>query len=97
MFFKNKTAYDMRISDWSSDVCSSDLFHDQLVAELRELWSEGYGYKLNIGTYHTGHGSKMKFLAAVPHPKDYERFFVSEFDAFVRKVKRREIVRASLW
>src|SRR3546814_1077359 len=24
-FFKRKTAYDMRISDWSSDVCSSDL------------------------------------------------------------------------
>src|SRR3546814_17092107 len=26
-FFKRKTAYEMRISDWSSDVCSSDL-HD---------------------------------------------------------------------
>src|SRR3546814_18430035 len=26
-FFKQKTAYDMRISDWSSDVCSSDLLH----------------------------------------------------------------------
>src|SRR3546814_502691 len=25
-FFKRKTAYEMRISDWSSDVCSSDLF-----------------------------------------------------------------------
>src|SRR3546814_16219424 len=25
-FFKQKSAYDMRISDWSSDVCSSDLF-----------------------------------------------------------------------
>src|SRR3546814_8545449 len=25
-FFKKKTAYEMRISDWSSDVCSSDLF-----------------------------------------------------------------------
>src|SRR3546814_7056310 len=25
-FFKQKTAYAMRISDWSSDVCSSDLF-----------------------------------------------------------------------
>src|SRR3546814_10728283 len=24
-FFKHKTAYDLRISDWSSDVCSSDL------------------------------------------------------------------------
>src|SRR3546814_7099906 len=28
-FFKQKTAYEMRISDWSSDVCSSDL-RDQL-------------------------------------------------------------------
>src|SRR3546814_4213457 len=27
-FFKQKTAYEMRISDWSSDVCSSDLFTD---------------------------------------------------------------------
>src|SRR3546814_4415069 len=26
-FFKQKTAYEMRISDWSSDVCSSDLHH----------------------------------------------------------------------
>src|SRR3546814_670790 len=26
LFFKQKTAYEMRISDWSSDVCSSDLF-----------------------------------------------------------------------
>src|SRR3546814_6520979 len=25
LFFKQKTAYDVRISDWSSDVCSSDL------------------------------------------------------------------------
>src|SRR3546814_7592074 len=30
-FFKQKTAYEMRISDWSSDVCSSDL------AEKREI------------------------------------------------------------
>src|SRR3546814_2222099 len=27
-FFKQKTAYEMRISDWSSDVCSSDLGED---------------------------------------------------------------------
>src|SRR3546814_6404081 len=26
-FFKQKTAYEMRISDWSSDVCSSDLMN----------------------------------------------------------------------
>src|SRR3546814_6572524 len=28
LFFKQKTAYEMRISDWSSDVCSSDLIRD---------------------------------------------------------------------
>src|SRR3546814_2635454 len=28
-FFKQKTAYEMRISDWSSDVCSSDLLAEQ--------------------------------------------------------------------
>src|SRR3546814_1286513 len=31
-FFKQKTAYEMRISDWSSDVCSSDLVDKQDVA-----------------------------------------------------------------
>src|SRR3546814_4419968 len=28
VFFNQKTAYEMRISDWSSDVCSSDLIGD---------------------------------------------------------------------
>src|SRR3546814_3535451 len=32
-FFKQKTAYEMRISDWSSDVCSSDL-HDQFLRTI---------------------------------------------------------------
>src|SRR3546814_6570932 len=31
-FFKQKTAYEMRISDWSSDVCSSDLIGQHLKA-----------------------------------------------------------------
>src|SRR3546814_4812252 len=33
-FFKQKTAYEMRISDWSSDVCSSDL--------IAELIADGF-------------------------------------------------------
>src|SRR3546814_1199408 len=32
LFFKQKTAYEMRISDWSSDVCSSDLTIETLSA-----------------------------------------------------------------
>src|SRR3546814_5364205 len=37
---KQKTSYDMRISDWSSDVCSSDL-PDVAVGDLHALWAGG--------------------------------------------------------
>src|SRR3546814_6930571 len=39
--FKQKTAYEMRISDWSSDVCSSDLDHVPLFAGKRVLTPAG--------------------------------------------------------
>src|SRR3546814_4802501 len=42
--FKQKAAYDMRISDWSSDVCSSDLRLHELQSrqgEIRERQDEG--------------------------------------------------------
>src|SRR3546814_5652909 len=38
-FFKQKTAYELRISDWSSDVCSSDLRGDD--GRQRRLRAEG--------------------------------------------------------
>src|SRR3546814_568953 len=39
-FFKQKTAYEMRISDWSSDVCSSDLVLSlhTLAAGVKHTW-----------------------------------------------------------
>src|SRR3546814_1619233 len=39
-FFKQKTAYEMRISDWSSDVCSSDVYRRAALAELIEARPE---------------------------------------------------------
>src|SRR3546814_12852028 len=45
-FFKQKTAYEMRISDWSSDVCSSDLRCTELpvlcAGKLRVVHAMGY-------------------------------------------------------
>src|SRR3546814_9240760 len=38
-FFKQKTSYDMRISDWSSDVCSSDLY--PVIATTSKLMTTG--------------------------------------------------------
>src|SRR3546814_6765772 len=36
-FFKQKTAYEMRISDWSSDVCSSDLSKEGFAKEIYQV------------------------------------------------------------
>src|SRR3546814_15975496 len=66
-FFKQKTAYEMRISDWSSDVCSSDLF-DGVLCTLRwcvaaveegmqvDLLGAALGRQL-------GHGDQMILMA----------------------------------
>src|SRR3546814_8869890 len=40
-FFKQKTAYEMRMSDWSSDVCSSDLAEHHVVARHQDLAERG--------------------------------------------------------
>src|SRR3546814_9895121 len=40
-FFKQKTAYEMRISDWSSDVCSSDLVDDALAQVNNSIFGLG--------------------------------------------------------
>src|SRR3546814_5718352 len=45
-FFKQKTAYEMRISDWSSDVCSSDLqqftFYGRVADDVQKLLMAPY-------------------------------------------------------
>src|SRR3546814_5250136 len=44
LFFKQKTAYEMRISDWSSDVCSSDLASVlAAVAWACSIWASSSG------------------------------------------------------
>src|SRR3546814_7719043 len=53
-FFKQKTAYELRISDWSSDVCSSDLVDEvagagcrMFVVHARNAWLKGLSPKEN--------------------------------------------------
>src|SRR3546814_10456031 len=60
-FFKQKTAYEMRISDWSSDVCSSDL----LAAEV------GVGqsmYAIERYTSVNDLGTAVLFQQLIEHP-----------------------------
>src|SRR3546814_2264262 len=49
VFFKQKTAYEMRISDWSSDVCSSDLDFN------------GYDTDGQIGQHHPQHRIQIRY------------------------------------
>src|SRR3546814_1666296 len=55
-FFKQKTAYEMRISDWSSDVCSSDL--------LVEFHVDGTHGSAVVGLF----GAKIQHRNATPKP-----------------------------
>src|SRR3546814_8044653 len=51
-FFKQKTAYEMRISDWSSEVCSSDLAGCRRIGTgLKKDRAEGgeYGFRVHAG------------------------------------------------
>src|SRR3546814_12595801 len=63
-FFKQKTAYEMRISDWSSDVCSSDLDHRYLRAGYRPRHRPGAGPEQVA----TGHANAAAGGPAAGHP-----------------------------
>src|SRR3546814_9656218 len=43
-FFKQKTAYDMSMRDWSADVCSSDLEIERLAQDFAD-WCKKQGYR----------------------------------------------------
>src|SRR3546814_8732203 len=60
LFFKQKTAYELRISDWSSDVCSSDLNDGYVVGYLLDTGPHSFqasfrsDHNSSFGTNDTG-------------------------------------------
>src|SRR3546814_2370109 len=67
-FFKQKTAYEMRISDWSSDVCSSDLHGiDEFGLEPIVLVELG---RFDFGLGKLGVAHRPTSLVAVPCASD---------------------------
>src|SRR3546814_12552672 len=57
-FFKQKTAYELRISDWSSDVCSSDLW---IHFDKERCVSAGFGNTIAPGLLTQAYFSKLWF------------------------------------
>src|SRR3546814_6377778 len=63
-FFKQKTAYEMRISDWSSDVCSSDLANWTATADVLLPLLDGLGGHPIVGCGHSMGAYILKRLAS---------------------------------
>src|SRR3546814_9375817 len=72
-FYKQKTAYEMRISDWSSDVCSSDLhhihFHRCQADTRRFVDSAQHGLHTDLAIAHAFENSIVQCIQADRYPR----------------------------
>src|SRR3546814_4905716 len=103
-FFKQKTAYEMRISDWSSDVCSSDLGLTQgcfeaIAANGTDEQKNTYLPKLATGEWsgtmcmtEPQAGSDLAAVKTKAHPQDDGSFLLEGSKIFITSG---EIGRAS--
>src|SRR3546814_9962362 len=83
-FFKQKTAYEMRISDWSSDVCSSDLRLRQRTDMLTQfpLAPSMRGAVLALGNFdgfHVGHQAVVSHASTLAR-REGRLLLVATFD-----------------
>src|SRR3546814_3413982 len=85
-FFKQKTAYEMRISDWSSDVCSSDLV--RIGGETTNKLSDSRRTELRRGTI----GFVYQYHHLLPEFSALENIVLPQM---IAGVSRRKIGRAS--
>src|SRR3546814_5707018 len=90
-FFKQKTAYEMRISDWSSDVCSSDLAY-RAVGRDRVV-------PLNVARAEVAHGSARRhrntaagLARALGHARDGQRVEVDGLREVSYAADRKNVV-----
>src|SRR3546814_2210518 len=72
-FFKQKTAYEMRISDWSSDVCSSDLAAQEFAAAIGKL-----DCRIALEQFGAGLDSFQLLAHLKPNMVKIDRSFVEE-------------------
>src|SRR3546814_1745651 len=91
-FFKQKTAYEMRISDWSSDVCSSDLGKERS-AILRRWFDLMMANQDDLGAIMTAEQGKP--LAEAKDEIAYGASFVEWFAEEAKRVYGDKLGRAS--
>src|SRR3546814_4538364 len=100
-FFKQKTAYEMRISDWSSDVCSSDLGGDQFlqrsageIVRLLELFIELRGEIIGQLSVHSLGGHRLATVElerSEEHTSELQSLMRISYAVFCLKKKNKNI------
>src|SRR3546814_10348753 len=96
-FFKQKTAYEMRISDWSSDVCSSDLPGETAwdVGRRRAARDDGaFSYRNALIIEHAGSAAGCLIgyeIAEQPEP------IPADFPAMFRPLQELENLAPGTW
>src|SRR3546814_3687477 len=88
-FFKQKTAYEMRISDWSSDVCSSDLLQNPDDISFNSFSSQ-FKPNFGAGVYY----NKRNYFLGFSVPFILNNKVAGSFQDFASEI-REEIGRAS--
>src|SRR3546814_2700199 len=97
-FFKQKTAYEMRISDWSSDVCSSDLlvFNNTRVIKARLLGCKESGGRIEVLVERiTSPTTALAHIKASKSPKPGSTLILAD-DAFTATMRGRDRKRTRL-
>src|SRR3546814_2420735 len=91
-YFKQKTAYELRISDWSSDVCSSDLFpRFRAISMTREGWQSAIiQYRLYIGMMPLRLRGRLKTSRLVEAARELAIGIVFELGGDDRPLSREE-------
>src|SRR3546814_7100959 len=91
-FFKHKTAYEMRISDWSSDVCSSDLMcrrhyeeGDERVLPRTIASFEAFENAMSLDIAMGGSTNTVLHLLAAAHEAGVD-FTMEDIDRLSRRV-----------
>src|SRR3546814_2090080 len=87
-FFKQKTAYEMRISDWSSDVCSSDLLL-QRARFLKQMARPRHDHHLALAVHGIIGGSVEFYDNAVQLTHDQQRRGANPAQRIGRSEERR--------
>src|SRR3546814_19372605 len=70
-FFKQKTAYEMRIGDWSSDVCSSDLYDASFYVDLAGTFAQTFPFALDAYGYDDLFVQETRLVSRTSGPIDW--------------------------